>query len=123
LITSVLGVSELPSDLQVLITRKAEGHPFYLEEIARSFLERGIIQRERVGYRLSRAVTPHDVPETIRDIILSRIDRLPEDQKRTLQTAAVIGREFAARLVQRIADIQGATRGLPERAQKFGADL
>jgi class 3 adenylate cyclase/tetratricopeptide (TPR) repeat protein len=106
IIASVLGVPDVPFDLQELITQKGGGNPFYLEEITRSFLERGIIQREEAGYRLSRAITPSDVPETIQDIILSRIDRLPEDQKRTLQTAAVIGREFAAHLLTRIADIQ-----------------
>ena len=46
------------------------------------------------------------MPETIQDIIVSRLDRLPEDQKHIIQTAAVIGREFAARLLQRIAEIQ-----------------
>jgi tetratricopeptide (TPR) repeat protein len=55
---------------------------------------------------LSRALTPSDVPETIQDVIVSRIDRLPEEHKEVIQTAAVIGREFAARLLRRIADIQ-----------------
>ena len=106
LIAAVLGVSEVPRDLQELICRKAEGNPFYIEEITRSFLEHGIIQRHGATYRLHRTVRPGDVPETIQDIIVSRIDRLPEDHKYTLQTAAVIGREFAARLLQRIADVQ-----------------
>jgi class 3 adenylate cyclase/tetratricopeptide (TPR) repeat protein len=106
LIASVLGVPEVPHDLRELIAQKAEGNPFYLEEITRSFLERGIIQRESEGYQLSRGITPSDVPETIQDIIVSRVDRLPEDQKHVIQTAAVIGREFASRLLQRIADIQ-----------------
>jgi class 3 adenylate cyclase/tetratricopeptide (TPR) repeat protein len=106
LIAAILGVSEVPRDLQEFICQKAEGNPFYLEEITRSFLERGIIQRDGVGYRLSRTVWPSDVPETIQGVIVSRIDRLPEDHKRVIQTAAVIGREFAARLLQRIADIQ-----------------
>jgi class 3 adenylate cyclase/tetratricopeptide (TPR) repeat protein len=106
LIASVLGVAEIPRDLRELISRKGEGNPLYLEEITRSFLEREIIQREGAGYRLRRALTPNDVPETIQDIIVSRLDRLPEHQKRTIQTAAVIGREFAARLLRRIADIQ-----------------
>jgi predicted ATPase len=88
------------------MARKAEGNPFYLEEITRSFLERGIIEREGTGYRLRRTITPRDVPETIQDIIVSRLDRLPDDQKHIIQTAAVIGREFAARLLQRIAEIQ-----------------
>ncbi|MGH8067245.1 MAG: adenylate/guanylate cyclase domain-containing protein [Candidatus Entotheonellia bacterium] len=106
LIASVLGGAEIPRDLRELISRKGEGNPLYLEEITRSFLEREIIQREGTGYRLRRALTSSDVPETIQDIIVSRLDRLPEHQKRTIQTAAVIGREFAARLLRRIADIQ-----------------
>ena len=106
LIASVLGVADIPRDLDELISRKGEGNPFYLEEITKAFLERGIIQRAGVGYRLSRALTPSDVPETIQDVIVSRIDRLPEEHKQVIQTAAVIGREFAARLLRRIADIQ-----------------
>jgi class 3 adenylate cyclase/tetratricopeptide (TPR) repeat protein len=106
LIASVLGVAEIPRDLRELISRKGEGNPLYLEEITRSFLEREIIQREGTGYRLRRALTPNDVPETIQDIIVSRLDRLSEHQKRTIQTAAVIGREFAVRLLRHIADIQ-----------------
>jgi class 3 adenylate cyclase/tetratricopeptide (TPR) repeat protein len=106
LIASVLGVADIPHDLRELIGRKGEGNPFYLEEITKSFLERGIIQRSGSGYRLSRAMTPSDVPETIQDVIVSRIDRLPEEHKHVIQTAAVIGREFAARLLRRIADIQ-----------------
>jgi predicted ATPase/class 3 adenylate cyclase len=105
-IAAVLGVAEVPRDLQELICRKAEGNPFYLEEITRSFLERGIIQRDGATYRLSRMITPGDMPETIQDVIVSRLDRLPEEHKRVVQTAAVIGREFAARLLRRIADIQ-----------------
>jgi class 3 adenylate cyclase/tetratricopeptide (TPR) repeat protein len=106
LIASVLRVADIPRDLHELISRKGEGNPFYLEEITKSFLERGIIRRAGGGYRLSRALTPSDVPETIQDVIVSRIDRLPEEHKQVIQTAAVIGREFAARLLRRIADIQ-----------------
>ena len=106
LIASVLGVADIPSDIDELISRKGEGNPFYLEEITKAFLERGIIQRAVEGYRLSRALTPTDVPETIQDVIVSRIDRLPEEHKQVIQTAAVIGREFAGRLLRRISDIQ-----------------
>jgi predicted ATPase len=79
----VLGVADIPRDLRELISRKGEGNPFYLEEITASFLERGIIQRADGGYRSSRALTPSDVPETIQDIIVSHIDRLPEEHKFT----------------------------------------
>jgi tetratricopeptide (TPR) repeat protein len=105
-IAAVLGVPAIPRDLQELICHKAEGNPFYLEEITRSFLERRIIQRDDATFKLSRTITLSDVPETIQDIIASRIDRLPEAHKRVMQTAAVIGREFAARLLRRITEVQ-----------------
>ena len=109
MIAAVLGVSEIPHDLQELVCRKAEGNPFYLEEITRSFLERGIIQRHGATFRLSRTITARDVPETIQDVIASRLDRLPEAHKRVVQTAAVIGREFAARLLRWITEVQASS--------------
>ena len=50
------------------------------------------------------------VPDTIQDVLMARIDRLPEAPKKTLQLAAVIGREFTQRLLDRLADIRSAPR-------------
>ncbi|MGH7267061.1 MAG: ATP-binding protein, partial [Candidatus Rokuibacteriota bacterium] len=84
----------------------AEGNPFYLEELARSFLDAGILTRVDGGYALAREVTPQDVPDTVQGVIMARIDRLAEERKRTIQTAAVVGREFALRLLRQISDVQ-----------------
>jgi class 3 adenylate cyclase/tetratricopeptide (TPR) repeat protein len=106
-VESVLGVQALPAEVKGLICRKAEGNPFYLEEITRAFVDTGILARVDGGYVLARPVTPQDVPDTVQGVIMARIDRLAETRKRTIQTAAVIGREFAAHLLGRITDIQG----------------
>jgi class 3 adenylate cyclase/tetratricopeptide (TPR) repeat protein len=105
-VASVLGVATLPAAVTELICQKAEGNPFYLEEITRSFVDTGILVSREGGYALARPVTPQDLPDTVQGVIMARIDRLEEARKRTIQTAAVIGREFAARLLRRIADIR-----------------
>jgi class 3 adenylate cyclase/tetratricopeptide (TPR) repeat protein len=106
-VESVLGVQSLPPEIKALVCHKAEGNPFYLEEVTRSFLDTGILARADRGYVLARPVTAQDVPDTVQGVIMARIDRLAETRKRTIQTAAVIGREFGAHLLGRIADIQG----------------
>ncbi|MGH2669366.1 MAG: ATP-binding protein, partial [bacterium] len=103
---SVLGLHAVPADVKTLICQKAEGNPFYLEEISRSFVDSGILSRANGGYVLARAVTPQDVPDTVQGVIMARIDRLAEARKRTIQTAAVVGREFGLRLLRQISDIQ-----------------
>jgi tetratricopeptide (TPR) repeat protein len=105
-VESVLGVRALPAEVWALICQKAEGNPFYLEEITRSFVDTGILARSNGGYVLARSVTPQDVPDTVQGVIMARIDRLEEARKRTIQTAAVVGREFALRLLRRIADVE-----------------
>jgi predicted ATPase len=71
-----------------MIIQKAEDNPFFLEELTRAVIEHGD--------------TPAsiDVPDTIQGVLSARIDRLPETHKRLLQTASVLGREFAPRLLQ-----------------------
>lgn len=55
---------------------------------------------------LTRAAAAIAVPDTVQDVIAARLDRLDASQKRTVQTAAVIGREFALGLLRRVSDLQ-----------------
>ena len=103
---STLGVGELPADLAAVITRKAEGNPFFVEEISRTLMESHAVRVE--GGRLLGAGTAAGVavPDTVQDVIAARIDRLDEPQKRTVQTASCIGREFTLALLDRVCDVQ-----------------
>ncbi|MBL8072753.1 MAG: AAA family ATPase [Nitrospira sp.] len=103
---SVLSVKSLPRDLHRLVTSRAEGNPFFLEEIIKSLQEAGAIRRSGERYVLAKRMTEIFVPSTIQDVIMARIDRLDEVPKKILQLASVIGREFTTRLLDRITDIQ-----------------
>jgi class 3 adenylate cyclase/tetratricopeptide (TPR) repeat protein len=96
----------LPSELETLITSKSEGNPFYIEELTKSLLESGVLRRENGGYALEREAAEVQVPDTIQEVILSRIDRLEREGKEAIQLASVIGREFTGRLLQRISDVR-----------------
>jgi hypothetical protein len=106
---AMLATEQLPEALQALIVQKAEGNPFFVEEVVKSLRETGAMRRQGDHYVLTRPLDETVVPDTIQDVLMARIDRLEEAPKKTLQLAAVIGREFTHRLLDRLADIQGRT--------------
>jgi tetratricopeptide (TPR) repeat protein len=87
---------EVPEALARLILDKAEGNPFFLEELCRTVEEQEDL-----------AAVPA-VPDTVEAVLLARIERLPEEPRRLLQTAAVLGREFSLRLLSAVWEDQGA---------------
>ncbi len=102
----VLQVTTLPQQVKQLITSKAEGNPFFIEEVSKSLLESGFLRKTNGTYSVERPVEEVRVPETIQEVILSRIDRLESQAREALQLASVIGREFTVRLLERISDIE-----------------
>ncbi len=102
----VLQVATLPQQLQQLITSKAEGNPFYIEEVTKSLVESGVLRKTNGSYSVERALEQIRVPDTIQEVILSRIDRLERQAREAIQLASVIGREFTVRLLNRISDIE-----------------
>ncbi|MEN8160721.1 MAG: AAA family ATPase, partial [Myxococcota bacterium] len=104
LASAALEVGELPAPLHHAIAAKAEGNPFFVEEVTRSMLEEGVLRREAGRLELARGVEAIAIPDRIQDVLMARIDRLPDEPKRALQVASVIGREFALRLLERIAE-------------------
>jgi predicted ATPase len=93
---TTLDVEDLPDELVRLVARKAEGNPFFLEEIGRTLLETGAVRASTGHLTLARPAATIVVPDRVQDVIAARIDRLAEDQKRTVQVASVIGRDSVA---------------------------
>ena len=85
---------ELPGELEERLLAKAEGNPFFLEELARTLVEDGTLAKSGGRIRLTRPVSEISVPETVQEVIGARIDRLSSSAKRTVQVAAVLGRQF-----------------------------
>ncbi len=103
----VLEADALPADVEELVTGKAEGNPFYIEEVTKALVEAGVLERVAdTGYRLARAIDQVEIPGTIQEVILSRIDRLAREAKEAMQLASVVGREFTARVLDRISDLE-----------------
>ncbi len=113
---AILSTEHLPEELNTLIAHKAEGNPFFVEEVVKSLQEIGAIHQEGDRYVLAKRLDEIFVPDKIQDIIMARIDRLADAPKKTLQLASVIGREFTRRLVDRLAEIR-------ERTEEFLREL
>ena len=88
-----------------LLIERTEGNPFFLEESVRTLVETGVLVGEPGAYRLAQALPTIQVPATVQAVLAARIDRLPPEEKRLLQTAAVIGTEVPLPLLQAIAEL------------------
>jgi class 3 adenylate cyclase len=91
--------------LKRLLIARTEGNPFFLEESVRALVETGELGGERGAYRLESALQSLQVPATVQAVLAARVDRLPPEEKRLLQTAAVIGNEILLPLLQTIAEL------------------
>ncbi|HMA34638.1 MAG TPA: adenylate/guanylate cyclase domain-containing protein [Chloroflexia bacterium] len=96
LVGQLLAKYHLPPELHTRLLAKAEGNPFYLEEVARSIVDSGLIGTEGGLWMRLGSVDEIVVPDSLRGLIATRVDRLSPVLKTTLQRAAVLGRHFAA---------------------------
>ena len=110
MVASIVGSGGVPDDLLRLVREKAEGNPLFVEEITTSLQERGVLVRTNGGMTWAGKAAV-EFPTTIQDIIRARLDRLEDPVKRTVQTAAVIGREFGLSLLTRISEISEEVEG------------
>jgi tetratricopeptide (TPR) repeat protein len=90
--------------LKELLIDRTEGNPLYLEEVVRALVETHVLEGSRGAYRQTAAVTEVEVPATVQAILAARIDRLSPENKRVLQTAAVIGKDVSYALLAAIAE-------------------
>jgi tetratricopeptide (TPR) repeat protein len=93
---------------------RTEGNPFFLEESVRALVETRMLVGEPGAYHLAQALPTIQVPATVQAVLAARIDRLPPEEKRLLQTAAVIGTEVPLPLLQALAEMpeEGLQHGL-----------
>ncbi len=103
--------------LKTLLIERTEGNPFFLEESVRGLVETGALAGERGAHRLVSDLPSVRVPETVQAVLAARIDRLAPEDKRLLQTAAVIGKDVPygvlRMVVPGVATNQGAASSAP----------
>ena len=99
LLQQLLKIENLPERLRELILNRAEGNPFFVEELVRSLIDTGVIVLQEGRAMAMREIQAVEIPETLQGVLAARIDRLPAENKQALQRAAVIGRIFQQRVL------------------------
>jgi len=102
MVSFLLGTEYIESELEDLILEKTEGVPFFIEEFVKSFKDLKFIERKDDRYHLTKDSQDLAIPSTIQDVIMARVDSLPEGAKEVLQTGSVIEREFSHDLIKRV---------------------
>ena len=104
LLQALLGDDVKLQALKRLLIQRTEGNPFFLEESVRTLVETKALVGERGNYRLAGPIEGTKMPATVQAVLAARIDRLPPEEKRLLQSAAIIGKDVPFPLLQAIAD-------------------
>ncbi len=94
LMTLLLDVDGLPPDTRELVLARAEGNPFFLEEIVRQLIDEGAIEQAAGRWRARSSLATVTIPDTVQGVLAARIDLLDRDERRALEYAAVVGRVF-----------------------------
>jgi class 3 adenylate cyclase len=102
LVSNLLEIESLPANVRDLILAKAEGNPFFVEEVIRMLIDRGNLARQDGQWIVAKPINTIDIPDTLQGVLIARIDRLPEDAKRVLQIASVIGRKFQVKVLEQV---------------------
>lgn len=118
LVANLLEIEDLPEKVRTLILKKAEGNPFFVEEVIRSLLDARLVIRDDSHWRATREIETIAVPDTLAGVITARLDRLDEESKYTAQTASVIGRDFGYDVLHDVYDWPQALDGALSTLQR-----
>ncbi len=107
----LIGANALSKETRNLIIEKAEGNPYYIQELLRALIAQGLLVRDcetcadgdAARWRLLRPVTSLELPDSLQSLLLARVDRLAPEEQRVLQMAAVIGQVFWSNVLQALA--------------------
>ncbi|MGD8471098.1 MAG: adenylate/guanylate cyclase domain-containing protein, partial [Desulfobacteraceae bacterium] len=105
MVSYLLGVEELDNDLENLVLEKTEGIPFFIEEFIKSFNNLNMIEKKGNRSHLRQGISTLSIPSTIQDVILARVDSLPEKAREVLRAGSVIEREFTYELIKKVTGI------------------
>ncbi len=104
LLEGLLGADPSTKELKLRLIERTDCNPFFLEESVRALVETGALEGARGAYRTRGPSQSLQLPATAQAILAARIDRLPVEDKRLLQAAAVIGKDVPFPLLHAIAE-------------------
>jgi class 3 adenylate cyclase/tetratricopeptide (TPR) repeat protein len=119
MLASLLKTESIPPDLKRWVNNKAEGNPFYLEELVNSLIESETLTRDNGSWKLTGPIAESDIPSSLHGLITGRLDRLEKQTKRILQEASVIGRDFLYEILKRITELEERIDGELSRLERL----
>ena len=137
-IEHIIGAAVLPAETEDLVIEKAQGNPYYIQELIRALIENGVLIKKDTdkpdGKRqwvATQTVTELDLPDSLHTLLLSRIDRLKPAEYHVLQMAATIGAVFWCNILKTLSGdeeweqkyLTGLLRAQLIREQGRDADL
>jgi predicted ATPase len=105
LLDALLGEQPDLKPLKDRLIERTGGNPFFVEESVRTLVETQVLAGRPGAYRLAKPVAAIQMPATVQAILAARIDRLPSEEKRLLQSAAVIGKDVPLVLLRTLAEL------------------
>ena len=109
LVQHLLTIDGLPPSVHERILSRAEGNPFFLEEIIGSFVDEGHIVRTGDRWVAGSTIGDVVIPDTVQGVLAARVDLLEATERRVLQAASVVGRVFWPGPLRRLLNGEGAT--------------
>jgi len=112
MIAELIGPDVLPKATQDLIISKAEGNPYYVQELVRALIHQGVLIRapEDDRWRTTQAVTSLSLPDSLQNLLLASIDRLSPDEQHVLQIASVVGSVFWSKILEELVAHPGSLK-------------
>ena len=105
MVSYLLGTEGIDQQIEELVLEKTEGIPFFIEEFIKSLKDLKIIEASQKTYHLVKDIKSIAIPSTIQEVIMSRVDSLPENSKDLLQIGSAIEREFTYETINRVAEL------------------
>jgi tetratricopeptide (TPR) repeat protein len=105
MVAHMLGTPNIDRELEDLILQKTEGIPFFIEEFIKSLKDLQVIERKDNTYQLSKDLQKITIPSTIQDVIMARVDHLPDEAREVVRIGSVIEREFSYDLIKRVSGL------------------
>jgi len=107
LINNLILSGQLPGSLLHTLISKTNGNPFFIEEVLRSLIDQGVIEFADKQFIIKGSIESINIPETINEVLLSRVENLDEKTRNLLDTASVIGRNFYFKVLDEAAETIG----------------
>ena len=107
LMSNLILAGQIPGALIREIIAKTGGNPFFIEEVLRSLIDQGHIEFANNVFKINDTIGSVNIPETINEVLLSRVENLDEKTRNLLDTASVIGRNFYFKVLDEAADAIG----------------